>query len=582
MSQENAILVYEQKEALLESFDLDELENKLQSQLDENLDDLDFLVEEGNKLGTPEHMGDVLERIVWDQVRIHFAGATGIEFIEENGGQTLDLRTSAHVQSVDNFEQQKYATHNKYVDYEKRGKAYRDQFYTDPNVKPNFKQNQDGRYNQKTGAWEFYDTVDGEWKKSLKPDYRKPYEEDRAKDKKNKFGSKTTHKDHQVADATIARNAEAGTYMSTEEKAKMANSEKNLRDLDAAANQSKSDHDGEKWIKHQRTGKKGQGQTNGEYFGIDEEKYIEDDKKAKEFIEEEIRKKREEEIALGKKSQKEEGLRAGKAAIKTLVKRMLMDLLKSIVNTFVQWLKSAQRKSKQLIEDLKVTIRKFVDEIGTKLIHGTVDILTTIAQAIWGPIVEAVMSIFNILKAGWSVLKNAIAEIRKPENKGKSKSILMMRIGEVLIASLTGVGSVALGSSITAVLMGIPGLNVPIPIIGTLASVFGMFFGAVISGIIGALGINQIEKLVTNQLKKQNRTAQIDKANDVLVLQREVKEVAVANMEYKKGQAAFNIQNRHVAADLAIHDAMERIKENIADDGSIDNKLANLKALLSK
>ena len=51
-------------------------------------------------------------------------------------------------------------------------------------------------------------------------------------------------------------------------------------------------------------GKNGKGQTNAEYFGIDEEEYIEQDRKAKEAYEEKKKKKREEEIALGKKSQK--------------------------------------------------------------------------------------------------------------------------------------------------------------------------------------------------------------------------------------------------------------------------------------
>ena len=58
--------------------------------------------------------------------------------------------------------------------------------------------------------------------------------------------------------------------MTSSEKVETANSEDNLYDLDSAANQSKSDHDGEKWAKHVRTVKNGKGQTNAEYFGIDE------------------------------------------------------------------------------------------------------------------------------------------------------------------------------------------------------------------------------------------------------------------------------------------------------------------------
>lgn len=257
MADENAVLEKEkiETEEAEETFDFDALEEKLQGQLENELADLQVLTDEKEKIGSPDELGKVIGNVVWEQFLNQIAVTAGEDFIEANRGLTLDLRTEAHVQSVDNFEQQKYATHNTYVDYKARGEEYRSNFYTDPNNKPAAKQKQEQRYNEKTKVWETYDPVDGEWKKTLKSDYRKPYEEDRSKDKKNKFGSKTVNKDHQVADATIARDAEAGAYMTTSEKVETANSEDNLYDLDSAANQSKSDHDGEKWAKHVRTGK---------------------------------------------------------------------------------------------------------------------------------------------------------------------------------------------------------------------------------------------------------------------------------------------------------------------------------------
>ena len=230
MAKENAVLNEKEvlKEDLTESFDFDELEEKLQSQLEGELADMQFWTEEKEKIGSPDHLGDVIMDVVWEQFLNQVAVTAGEDFIKENRGLTLDLRTKAHVQSVDDFERQQYASHNIYVDYEARGEEYRSNFYTDPNVKPNAKQKQEQRYNEETKVWETYDTVDETWKKTLKSDYRKPYEEDRSKDKKSKFGSKTVHKDHQVADATIARDAEAGAYMTIDEKVVAANSEDNL------------------------------------------------------------------------------------------------------------------------------------------------------------------------------------------------------------------------------------------------------------------------------------------------------------------------------------------------------------------
>lgn len=57
MAKENAILNVEDilNEEFTESFDFDELEEKLQSQLEEELADMQFLVEEKEKIGSPDN-----------------------------------------------------------------------------------------------------------------------------------------------------------------------------------------------------------------------------------------------------------------------------------------------------------------------------------------------------------------------------------------------------------------------------------------------------------------------------------------------------------------------------------------------
>ena len=154
--------------------------------MDSQLSELEFLKEDRDKIGNPENLGNTVMNVVWDQFMNQIAVIAGEDFIKENNGLELDLRDEAHIQTAENFEQQKYAKHNTYVDYEKRGERYRSDFYTNPNQKPSAKQKQEQRYNEKIKLWETYDNVDGEWKKALREDYRKPYEEDRRKDKKNK------------------------------------------------------------------------------------------------------------------------------------------------------------------------------------------------------------------------------------------------------------------------------------------------------------------------------------------------------------------------------------------------------------
>ena len=63
MAQENAIFDEQKKlyQDSTEMMNLDELEENLQSQLDESFADLEFLKEEREKIGNPDHLGNVIQ-----------------------------------------------------------------------------------------------------------------------------------------------------------------------------------------------------------------------------------------------------------------------------------------------------------------------------------------------------------------------------------------------------------------------------------------------------------------------------------------------------------------------------------------
>ena len=69
MARENAILVQKEKqsEELAEPFDFDELEEKLQIQLEEELADMQFLEEEKERIGNPDNLGEIIMDVVWEQ-----------------------------------------------------------------------------------------------------------------------------------------------------------------------------------------------------------------------------------------------------------------------------------------------------------------------------------------------------------------------------------------------------------------------------------------------------------------------------------------------------------------------------------
>lgn len=86
MAKENAI--YEQKidESMEDSFDFDELETKLQEDLEAELECLDFLKEEQEKISNPDYLGDVIQDVVWEQFLNQIAVTAGDDFIKENRG----------------------------------------------------------------------------------------------------------------------------------------------------------------------------------------------------------------------------------------------------------------------------------------------------------------------------------------------------------------------------------------------------------------------------------------------------------------------------------------------------------------
>ena len=87
-----------------------------------------------------------------------------------------------------------------------------------------------------------------------------------------------------------------------------------------------------------------------------------------------------------------------------------------------------------------------------------------------------------------------------------------------------------------------------IPLLGSLANILGIFFGAVVSGIIGAIAINLIEKQIENSMKREIVNAQIQKGNEILNLQHQVQMVSETKLEHTKYIVAHDIHNRHVEA----------------------------------
>lgn len=572
MAKENAILDKEVQlnEDLAESFDFDALEEKLQSQLEEELADMQFLAEEKEKIGSPDNLGNVIMDVVWEQFINQVAVTAGEDFIEENRGLHLDLRKEAHIQTTENFAEGKIATHNTEIDYQQRYDDWQSNFQKDPNIEH---KTSNYRYNEDQQVWEKHDTRSDSWKKVLNKDARADF------DKGRPTGNNTanTNMDHTVSAGEIIRDPAANAHMTREEQIAFANSEKNLNLMDSAANQSKGDSTMSEFLDSERDGKKA-----AERFNIDEEELRKKDAEAREEYEKQKKEAEQKSIRAGEKSQKEEAFRIGGKALRAVLMQLLAELVREIIAKLVKWFKSSKKALDTLLDGLKEAIHSFIGKMKQHLINAGNTLFTTVATAIWGPIVGTIKKVWIMLKQGWSSLKNAIAYIKDPANRGKPIGRLLMEVGKIVIAGMAGIGAMALGEVIEKGLMTIPIFAFEIPLLGSLANILGIFLGAVVAGIIGAIAISIIEKQIEKSMEHENVDAQIKKGNEILRTQHQLQTVNAVKLSHAKAETAQNIRDRHVAAANMMAESVENIRKNCATDERVDDAFDDIDKLFDE
>lgn len=567
MAKENAVLDKKEQmnEELTESFDFDELEKKLQSQLEEELADMQFLAEEKEKIGSPDNLGNVIMDVVWEQFLNQVAVTAGEDFIKENRGLHLDLRKEAHIQTTENFAEGKIATHNTEIDYQQRYDDWQSNFVKDEN-----------------GNVVTHQTRSGKEEATLVKGARKPFDDERKKRGLVGNAEKGTDMDETVSVAEIIRDPSANAHMTQEERIEFDLSEKNLNEMDSSWNRSKGDTPTNEWLDNPNS----KGQKPQEIFDNmtdeDVEKLRQKDTEAREEFEKKKKEAEQKSIEAGKKSRKEEAFRIGGKALRAVLMQLLAELVREIIAKLVKWFKSSKKALDTLLDNLKEAIHSFIGKMKQHLINAGNTLFTTVATAIIGPIVGMIKKVWIMLKQGWSSLKNAIAYIKDPANKGKPIGRLLMEVGKIVIAGMTGIGAMLLGEVIEKGLMTIPIFAVEIPLLGSLANILGIFLGAVVAGIIGAIAINIIEKQIEKSMKRENVDAQINKGNEILRTQHQLQVVSEAKLDHTKSTAAQNIHERHSAAANMMAESVENIRKNCATDESVDDTFDDIDRLFDE
>ena len=520
--------------------DFDDLENKLEAGLEEKMLDLEILEEDHEKIASPDSLGETVMNVVWEQFINQIGENAGEDFIKENRGLTLDLRDSAHIQTTENFEKGKIATHN-YNSKEQLEKNY-DRYKNKPHdVYRKEKVNPGMDATLKRAG-----TLHNEGVETVRDIYTGRQIPTQTKLEDGSNNPKAAQREHVKSSAEVYKNPTLQMAYDDDGLAKVINDPENLQGYTTAErNNRKSDSSAE------------------EMENRDKNRHWE---KANERAEEHIKKKEEEGKARlkeeGRKTQKEEAMRIGGKALRSVVMGLLASLIKDIIRKLISWFRSGNRKLSTFIDSIKKAIKSFVSNLKEHLLNAGNTLVTTIATAIFGPVIGMIKKAWIFLKQGYKSVKDAILFLKNPANKSMPFSIKMMEVGKIVIVGLTGGGAIVLSEVIEKGLMSIPGFAFEIPLLGSLASLVGMFLGALVSGLIGALALNLIDRIISKKLKRINEKQQIDKRNDILAIQDKLNKVVEVKAGVTREEVTNNIKERHKNAAESIKSSIERIKKN--------------------
>lgn len=548
-----------------ELFDFDALEETLQEQLQQELDGLEVLEDEKEQIENPDSLGKVVGDVVWEQFVNQIAATAGEDFIKENNGLRLDLRNEAHIQTTENFANGKIANHNTKINYQQRYDDWQSNFVKDEN-----------------GNIVTHQTRSGREEATLVKNARKPFDDERKKRGFVGNKEKGTDVDETISVAEIIRDPSANAHMSLNERIEFDLSEKNRNEMNSSWNRSKGDTPTNEWLDNTNS----KGQKPQEVFDNMTDEDVEKlrQKHAEASAEFEKKKKEGEQrsIEAGKQSQKEEAFRIGSKALRTVITQLLAALVKEIVAKLIKWFKLAKRTLDSLLSSLNEAIHGFILKLKENLLNAGNTLLNTVAAAIVGPVFSTIKKVWMLLKQGWKSLKDAVNYIKEPENKGKPLNRLLLETGKIVIAGLTGAGSIVLSEVIEKGLTAIPVFAVEIPLLGSLASILGIFFGAVVAGIIGAIAINLIEKQIAKNQKAENTSAQIDKRNDILRIQHQIQSVSEKHTAQTKDAAMTTIKQRHEAAAEFMRQSFSDIAESRRKDDAIDSTFDDIDDLFKE
>ena len=135
-------------------------------------------------------------------------------------------------------------------------------------------------------------------------------------------------------------------------------------------------------------------------------------------------------------------------------------------------------------------------------------------------------------------------------------------IGKIVIAGLTVIGGFALSEAIEKGLMALaPAVfGFEIPLFGSVGSIIGLALGALIAGLVGAIILNFIDRLIAKKRREELTGDIVEKQNEILNMQTKLVAVKEAKTEQTAQKTAQSMVARHTEANEETQSIMEQAK----------------------
>ena len=507
---ENELLVLNTEEVdELQTLNYDELEELLEQQFEMEFSNLESLQTEFKEIGSPDKLSEVILDEIWNQfgnqIGLDMTSDTLLKQYNDNKDKPKEY-TKVIGKSI--LEDKRFKDAKNNMKDKLRSGTLKDE-YTGKTLKINEKVNLDHVVPRKQ-------IFENPWRKiaDIEP-------------------SDLANKSENLAATNESLNKSKGAKSNSEYIKNRELREKELRNQVQRANEKiekKNISDAEK-----RNLKAENEKRLNDKLAADSKKMLKAEKTAKKAINKDIAKKASVRIAN----------KAGKDAVKAMFVAALFGMLKEIMNALVRFFKSKKRSFDAFLDEMKNALHSFFNKIKDFIKVGVDSFVGSIVGEIIGAFAQKLKKLPNLIRQLFGSIRESISYLSNPENQTHSTAIKIAHISKIITSGLVAVGAMFLGEYFEKYLLTIPNFGTPIPLLGTIANILGMFLASLLTGILGAIMINRLDRFISRKLIEENQKKQADKKNELLRIQDIQIFVAEENVAVKRNDIFSKMAKNH-------------------------------------